>query len=200
MHAEVALNDVLLENLLAKGNSLVEVICVSVDSIPVGTRLTDDVPGNGDCGFAAVGRGSGHSALTLRQESNNVIRDNPLSFQEELIPESPADYTERMAKFAISGENGRTGEFCEGPSIAAMAIYLSSVIVVFEQRGREISLIRRTYTPKTLDVALSSIFIYYSFERQHYECIVPDIPTPPITPSTKEIPVALQVCDFLRCF
>ncbi|KAJ3087391.1 hypothetical protein HK100_008375, partial [Physocladia obscura] len=94
LDAEVALNDALLENLLTKGNSLVEVICVSVNSIPVGTHISDDVPGNGDCGFAAVGRGSGHSALTLRQESNNVIRDNPLSFQEELIPETPADYTQ----------------------------------------------------------------------------------------------------------
>ncbi|KAJ3087392.1 hypothetical protein HK100_008376 [Physocladia obscura] len=76
------------------------------------------------------------------------------------------------------------GEFCEGPSIAAMCIYLRTVIVVFEQRTGEISLIRRTYTPKTLNAALSSIFIYYSFERQHYECIVPVIPTPPISPFT----------------
>ncbi|KAJ3110300.1 hypothetical protein HK100_003082 [Physocladia obscura] len=106
LDAKVALNDALLENLLTKGNSFVEAICVSVDSIPVGTRISDDVPGNGDCGFAAVGCGSGHSALTLRQESNNVIHDNLLSFQAELIPETPADYTHQMSKFAISGENG----------------------------------------------------------------------------------------------
>ncbi|KAJ3110301.1 hypothetical protein HK100_003083 [Physocladia obscura] len=61
------------------------------------------------------------------------------------------------------------GEFCEGLSIAAICIYLRTVIVVFEQRAGKISLIRRTYTPKT---------------RQHYECIVPVIPTPPISPFT----------------
>jgi hypothetical protein len=180
-----------LAQLLADDNHLVSVSTRSVPSIPSGYRITNDVPPNGDCGFIGIARGSGVtlSAFELREQSNQIIINNPDAFREEMSPETVESYTTKMARFAIPGI--RSGAYCEAPSIAAMAVLLRRIIITYEQRDNEIALIERTFTPRNLEDGHPKIMVYNSFNRQHFECVIAktdasslamNLITPPITP------------------
>ena len=117
-----------------------------INGIPPGHRVSTNIPTNGDCGFAAVGRASFLSATFLRQASNDIINDNSVAFCQELAPETVTHYTTRMSKFAVDDEGGHMGEFCEGTSVAAMSICLRRSIVVYEEM--EGVIIERTYSPR----------------------------------------------------
>ncbi|KAJ3003042.1 UNVERIFIED_CONTAM: hypothetical protein HDU68_005904, partial [Siphonaria sp. JEL0065] len=140
---------------------------------------------DGDCGFQSVGLVSGENGRELRAASNRIINVNERDFRAEIAPETVSQYTHRMAKFAVAGVGGHMGEFCESPSIAAMAVYLCRIIIVYEDRAGE-RMLERTFTPTTVDASLPSLTIYNSFERQHYEALVPILPTPPVTPVGNE--------------